>query len=92
VRFRILLKIFLWVKLCFKVGDNGVNVSSSGATWISHGSPTQIKSILVDICETVLVTIIIHKVKKQTKVSNFVRDVRKWVRLFQFSIFIDVLR
>ncbi len=78
------------MNLCLKVGDYGDNVSCRGVTKFSHQSPTQIKSILVDIGEKVLVNITIQKLLKQSKSSYFVFDVWKWVRSFLFSIFQDV--
>ena len=58
MNFKNLLLTFLWVNLCFKVGDNVCNVSCRGVTLTRVQNPTQIGSILVDIGDKVLATII----------------------------------
>ena len=61
VNFKNIILNFLWVSLCFKVGDNVSNVLCSGVTLTWVQNPTQIRSILVEINEKVLATITIKK-------------------------------
>ena len=52
--------IFLWVNLCLKVGDSVGNASCSSVTLSRVSNLTQIRPILVDIDDKVLVTITLN--------------------------------
>ena len=49
VKFQNFLLFYIWVYLCFKVGDNGSNVQCNGLTPFRVQIPVQIKSILCEI-------------------------------------------
>ena len=55
-----LILIYLWVLLCYKVGDDGVVILCKVLTLYQGQNPAQIKSILLEINNKVLASIRVY--------------------------------